>query len=1243
MKKPKKNASAISNLREKAEKLLENKPLETGAHLNETETKKLVHELQVHQLELEMMVDELSRAKEETELALQKYTDLFDFAPTSYFTLTKAGKIVELNPQGANMLGKQRSVLLNSIFTFFVSDDTKTTFNLFLQKIFSKKTKQTCGVTLIPHNKPPLYVLIKGVISKNGEQCKLNTFDISKQIQVEKALRVSEENNRISILQTAMDGYWLLDRKGNILEVNQTYCRMSAYSCDELLGMHISNLEAKENKSEIEAHLLLVEERGEHRFETQHRRRDGSILDVEISTLCQKKDKIQFVVFIHDISQRKKAELELRQSEERYRALFKANQSVMLIIEPETGALKDANPAAIEYYGWTHKELCSKNISDINILAKAELKKELLKAKNEKRNQFVFKHRLASNEIRDVEVFSGPISFNQSKYLYSIVHDITNRTKTEVALRESENKFRQYIDFSPHGIFIANEKGEYLEVNEAACQITGYRKEELLSMKLFEFIPDDQLEIGASHFNQVVKEGFASGEMQFVRKDRSIGFWLVDAVRLSHNRFLGFVADVTDRKQAELAHLESKNTLSAVLNSATEAITLFSSEGKLLMGNQTALNRLELSTGQISGQSYMDLFEKKLAQSRFEKLQEVVQSKNAVEFEDERNGIFYQHNFYPVLEEAGKVNRVAIFSRDITERKIKDEIIKKINRMFAALGKSSQAMIRYTEESEYLSRVCQIIVEDCGFSKVWIGMAEEDENKSIRPVASAGFTKGFQESQKLSWGDPDCCFCPSARAISSGKIVVYKNLLTNPEFEPWLEQIKEMEFESAMSLPLIEGDKTFGAITIFESNPDPFVPDEIKLLTELANDLAHGITAFRLKKAHQDALEKLNSSHALMEGIVEERTRELKEINGYLLEEIRIRHEKEKSLEKTEEKYRTLADYNYHWETWLNPEGKYIYVSPSCLRITGYDVQEFTDDAALFYKIAHPKDKKMVQDHFLVKTCGKAADVSFDFRIITKGGEERWISHFCRSVYNGEGKWLGQRASNSDITARKRAESFLINSHSKLRALTRRLNEIAENERKNIAREIHDELGHVLTALKYDIDNLLNNKDLTVKEVKEELPIMISMVESLIDSVRKIATELRPGILDHLGLFPAIEWQIQQFRMLTKISCEYTPEELDLEFNKNETTTIFRILQELLTNVARHSKAKKLQVQATKLHEEFLLQVKDDGIGFNLTDNFNSKSLGLIGMQERALSIGGRINVESSPGEGTCVSFLLKK
>jgi PAS domain S-box-containing protein len=441
---------------------------------------------------------------------------------------------------------------------------------------------------------------------------------------------------------------------------------------------------------------------------------------------------------------------------------------------------------------------------------------------------------------------------------------------------------------------------------------------------------------------------------------------------------------------------------------------------------------------------------------------------------------------------------------------------------------------------------------------------------------------------------------------------------------------KEIGIGYLYSIGFLRNKFCFGGAFIITR--DIIRDDEKKIIETIASQASLTILKRNIEK-------ELRISEAKYRRLSEALEKSNEQIKG----EIIARKKNEEDLRIAEEKYRTVADFTYDWETWITPAGNFIYVSPSCKLMTGYSVEEFINDPQLFIRIAHPDDREKVEAHYIEKLKGGVSDCSLEFRIITLEGKELWIGHSCRQVINKNGKWIGQRGSNRDITEEKKAQKVLIESENQLRALTHRMDAIAEEERTRIAREIHDELGHLLTVMKYDLEDLNNKPDLTHELVFKELNDIIGMVDSLIDSVRSISSELRPGVLDHLGLLPAIEWLISQFQMRTKIVCEYKQGKMDISFNKSETTIIFRITQEILTNVARHSGAKKVTVTLNYEDGIFVLSVKDNGTGFKMKESYYTDSLGMMGMRERALSIGGEIRIESKKDRGTTISLLLRK
>jgi PAS domain S-box-containing protein len=230
----------------------------------------------------------------------------------------------------------------------------------------------------------------------------------------------------------------------------------------------------------------------------------------------------------------------------------------------------------------------------------------------------------------------------------------------------------------------------------------------------------------------------------------------------------------------------------------------------------------------------------------------------------------------------------------------------------------------------------------------------------------------------------------------------------------------------------------------------------------------------------------------------------------------------------------------------------------------------------------------------------------------------------------------------ADVTERRRAEEQLERSNEQLRSLSVRLQAVREEESIRIAREIHDELGGALTGLKMDLSWI--GKRLSGESraaVQQKLQSALELIDETVVKVRNISMELRPSVLDDLGLAAAVEWQAREFEKRTEIRCEIVSLQEDITLSPEKSTAVFRIFQEILTNVARHAHASRVEVRLTVQGGHLNLKVSDNGRGIVEDKVTGAASLGLLGMRERAMIFGGQVNVVGAEGRGTTVTVCI--
>ncbi len=335
----------------------------------------------------------------------------------------------------------------------------------------------------------------------------------------------------------------------------------------------------------------------------------------------------------------------------------------------------------------------------------------------------------------------------------------------------------------------------------------------------------------------------------------------------------------------------------------------------------------------------------------------------------------------------------------------------------------------------------------------------------------------------------------------------------------------------------------------------------------------------------------------------------------------------EEELKISEQKYRTLVEQAADAIFIFNDKGQFVDVNSVATELLGYTKFELL--SMLLPGIIF-KDKHTSTTLFGLLDRGESVIRRLDFR----RKDESSVTVEMHAKKLPDGRYLGMVR---NLTERIEAERQLRESFREIRQLTDHIQNIREEERAHIAREIHDELGQQLTVLKMDVSWLNKRIGISDEAVKEKLRNLAEMLDGTVRTVRRISSELRPSLLDDLGLVAAMDWHLREFGKRFGVKTEFREPENDILLSDTVKTGLFRIFQESLTNVARHADAKKVKVSLEHKKDQFVLSIEDNGKGFDKLKNRGKKTLGILGMKERTAMMGGTYETESVPGSGTVV------
>ena len=354
-----------------------------------------------------------------------------------------------------------------------------------------------------------------------------------------------------------------------------------------------------------------------------------------------------------------------------------------------------------------------------------------------------------------------------------------------------------------------------------------------------------------------------------------------------------------------------------------------------------------------------------------------------------------------------------------------------------------------------------------------------------------------------------------------------------------------------------------------------------------------------------------------------------------IAEDITKRKRAEERLRRSEA-YLAESERLSHIGTWaVNiPSREIAFWSTEHYRIFGFDPEKSPPTVEAALVSIHPEDSAIRET--IARSLGEPKDFEMDFRLLLPDGSIRHVNSLGHPVLNDAGELMEFVGMAMDVTERKLVEDDLQHLLAQHRALAARLEGIREEERTRLARELHDELGQSLTAIKMGLSFLCDHRPQGPERARRWQAVL-KLIDDTMLSVQKISTELRPGMLDDLGLVAALESEAREFARRAGTKCALDLPGEDIEMEPGVSTALFRIFQEALTNIARHSQATEFSVRLAEDGGGLRLEVSDNGRGFDPTGLPQTGSLGILGMRERALLLDGRLDIGSSPGGGASV------
>ncbi len=785
---------------------------------------------------------------------------------------------------------------------------------------------------------------------------------------------------------------------------------------------------------------------------------------------------------VRQLVQRKQVEHALKASEERYRAVVESQTELISRFLPD-GTHVFANEAFCRYYGSRYADLIGKPFFPHVPKEERLLIRDHFASLTPANPFGTIEHRvvLQNGEVR-WQQWSDRAIFDPAGVTIeyqSVGRDITDRKRAEEALIESENKFKVLTEKSLVGIYITSITKDNLltYVNPRFAEIFGYKVCELNENKtLFDLVlPEDRARLQETFKSRLSAEmDSIQYEFRGIKKDGEIitveVYGSITQVQGSKG-VIGTLVEITDRKNMEISLKEKVNYVQALMDTIPAPVFYRDTKGVYHDCNKAFEELVDLKKDEIVGKTIWDFFPEIQADHYKMKDDMIIANPHIQRYEYEimdSKGNRYDVMFSKtaLFGANGSIAGIVGVIMDISDRKQMEGSLKEKVNYVQALMDTIPAPVFYRDTSGTYHDCNKAFEELVGMKKdeiigktIWDFFPKEYADtykvKDDLIVASPHIQRYEFAITDVQGSKHEVMFSKTALFRADGSVAgivgVILDISNRKKMEGSLkEKVNYVQalmdtipapvfyrdisgtyhdcnraFEELVSL---RRDEIIGK-TIWDFFPESLA-DHYKMMDDLIVKNPHiQRYEYQITDSYGAGYDVLFSKTALLSA-----DGSIAGIVGVIMD-ISERKKMEQVLKDNEEKYRTLADFTYDWESWLGADGTYVYVSPSCERITGYNAEEFIADQRLVEKITHPADRELVTRHY--RDYPAKPDVfHMDFRIITKSGDICWISHYCQPVYRADGTWLGRRENKRDISHRKRVEEALQQANRKLNLLS---------------------------------------------------------------------------------------------------------------------------------------------------------------------------------------------------------------